>query len=345
MTDKDTDKKLKKMEEQLDVITSSLVSRTLDSRFSSPDSRASVIGRSDEIGLLELFSILWRGKWWIMGVAFLFAVAGVAYALSLPNMYKSTGIYASAKKESGGAVMSGQLGGLASLAGVDLGGGESSDIDQAMVIVKSWPFLEDLAEENDLAPLVLAVKGWDREEGEILWNHEVYNPKNKEWLGEDSLVSPGPSSYEVYRALNQMIEASVNAKTGMVAVSVTHYSPVIAERWVRLLINALNAYFKERDIVDARRNIDYLDKRIDQTQIAQMQSVFYRMIESQMKTLMLAEIGEAYLLNEVVPPKVAERKSKPAKAIICILFAIVGGLLSSLAVLIRGVLLKSSEGV
>ncbi|MDZ7925022.1 MAG: Wzz/FepE/Etk N-terminal domain-containing protein [Marinagarivorans sp.] len=45
------------------------------SNFHSPNSR------SDEIDLRELWNILWQGKWWIIGITFLFAVAGVIYAI------------------------------------------------------------------------------------------------------------------------------------------------------------------------------------------------------------------------------------------------------------------------
>ena len=344
MTDKDIDKKLKKMEEQLDIITSSLASRTPDSSFSNQDPRfpppersdpryPSAYGRADEIDLRELFSILWRGKWWIIGITFLFAVAGVSYALSLPNMYKSEGVYALAQKEGSGGGMAGQLGGLASLAGVSLGGGESNDIDQAMALIVSWPFLEEIVEQNKLAPYILAVKGWDRSSGDFIWNSEIYDVASERW----KIIGAGnPTSYEVFRALSEFITVSTNAKTGMVTVSVTHYSPVIAEAWVRLLVVTINSHFQRRDIVDAKLNIDYLSNKIDETGIAGMQTVFYGMIESQMKALMLAEVGDEYLLRVVVPPKIAEQKVKPSRAFICIVFFFSGVVLSGLFVLVRG---------
>ena len=43
----------------------------------------------DEIDLRELFTALWQGKWLIIVTTFLFSVASVFYALSLPDIYKS----------------------------------------------------------------------------------------------------------------------------------------------------------------------------------------------------------------------------------------------------------------
>ncbi|MCW4630978.1 Wzz/FepE/Etk N-terminal domain-containing protein [Marinomonas rhodophyticola] len=79
----------------------------------------------DEIDLKELFLALWRGKWIIILITFVFAVGGVLYALSQPNTYKAEAVLASANdNQSGGlAGMAAQFGGLASLAGINLGGG------------------------------------------------------------------------------------------------------------------------------------------------------------------------------------------------------------------------------
>ena len=74
----------------------------------------------DEIDLRELFATLWRGKWIIIGVTFIFAVAGVSYALYKPNIYQASALLAPTEGD-GASGLGGQLGGLASLAGVNIG--------------------------------------------------------------------------------------------------------------------------------------------------------------------------------------------------------------------------------
>ena len=79
----------------------------------------------DEIDLKELFMLLWGGKWLISAVTGLAAAISVAVALSLPNIYTASALLAPAESSGGG--LSGlmkQYGGLASLAGVSLPGGE-----------------------------------------------------------------------------------------------------------------------------------------------------------------------------------------------------------------------------
>jgi uncharacterized protein involved in exopolysaccharide biosynthesis len=337
MTDnKDINQKLQKMEEQLDAITSSISnpSPRLLSESNSGSSFSSDFNRADEIDLRELFGILWQGKWWIIGITFVLAVVGVAYGLNLPNIYQSTGIFAPAQKQGRAGALSSQLGGLAAIAGVNLGGGDSNDIDQAMALITSWSFLESLVQRHNLKPMVLGLKGWDNTSRSLIWDTDVYEVRSGKWVREPPPgKSPEPSSYETYKALREMVNVRFDVNTALVTVTIAHYSPEVAQSWVELLVSEVNRDFQSRDMKEAKRNISYLQEKIQQTGIAEMQAVFYGMIEAQMKTLMLAEVGDDYLLRPVVTPKVAEIKSKPARALIALFAAFLGCFLSTIVVL------------
>ena len=83
----------------------------------------------DEVDLRELWNAIWQGKWIIFVITSVFAIASVFYALNLPNEYESTAILAPASNSSSSQMskLGGQLGGLASLAGISLGGGGGED--------------------------------------------------------------------------------------------------------------------------------------------------------------------------------------------------------------------------
>ena len=99
----------------------------------------------DEIDLRELFGVLWAGRLKILVITAVFAVASIVYALSVPNQYKATALLSPAQSSGGGLSGAlGQLGGLASLAGVSIGGGGSSEAQVAQEIMKSWNFIEGL---------------------------------------------------------------------------------------------------------------------------------------------------------------------------------------------------------
>lgn len=75
--------------------------------------------QDDEIDLAELWRAVWAGKFTIIAISFIFAVASVFFALSKPNVYKASAISAPASAEDGAGglgALAGQFGGLASMA-------------------------------------------------------------------------------------------------------------------------------------------------------------------------------------------------------------------------------------
>ena len=297
----------------------------------------------DEIDLKEIWKVLWSGKWWIIGISFLFAVLAVFYALSLPNWYKTEVVLAPAQEQGGGiGGLAAQYGGLAAMAGINLSSGEGSDVDQAIALVKSWPFLDDFVSKYNLKPLVMAVNGWDRDEDRILFDADIYDQQKQLWVREPQPNKPSePTSYEVYEALADMISVSKDDKTGLVRIGVEHYVPNIAHEWAEVLVKELNQHFQERDITEAARSVEYLRSKINETSIAEMQLVFYRMVETQIQTLMLAEVSDEYLLKTVIKPVVPEIKSKPKRALICALGVILGGMLSIMFIFLKYVIVSA----
>lgn len=291
----------------------------------------------DEIDLREIWNILWGGKWWILGITFVCTVLAVAYALGLPNWYKAEVVLAPAQEQGGGmGGLAAQYGGLAAMAGINLSPGRGSDVDQAITLVKSWPFLDEFVSKYNFKPLVMAVKEWDRGEGRILFDADVYDQEKQLWVRQPQPNKPSePTTYEVYKTLVDMISVSKDDKTGLIRIGVEHYVPDVAHEWVEILVKEVNRHFQERDITEAARNIEYLRSKINETSITEMQSVFYRMIESQIKTLMLAEVSDEYLLKTVIKPVVPEIKSKPKRALICVLGVVLGGMLSIMFVFLK----------
>lgn len=302
--------RLQKIENQL----SGLCSRS-DAAFSNLQN-----ARDNEIDLLEVWNILWQGKYWIISAALLFAAISILYVLSLPNRYKAEVVLASAQEQSGGiGGLASQYSGLAAIAGINLDGGQSSDIDQAIALATSWPFLDSFVKKYDLKPMVMAVERWDKEDDTVLYDHDIYDPDSKRWKETSE-----PTSYKVFEELSDMVVLDHDVKTGLIRLSVEHFVPRVAYEWAGLLVVELNQHFQVRDIEEANQNISYLRTKINETSIAEMQSVFYRMIETQMKTLMLAEVSNEYLLKSVVPVKLPEQKSKPSRALFCLLGTVLG---------------------
>ncbi|TOL79566.1 LPS O-antigen length regulator, partial [Vibrio parahaemolyticus] len=216
----------------------------------------------DEIDLRELFKALWKGKWIIIATTFVFAVGAVLYALSLPNIYKSDALLAPAESSNGGGLskMAGQLGGLAALAGVNLGAGESSQTDLAVQVMKSRQFVETFINKHDLLVPLMAAKDWDLTNNKLILDEELYNPNTGEWLREpNGLRGSTPTSQEAFEVFNkEVLTINQDKVSGLYTVSVKYYSPYVAQQWVNWLIEDINKVMRERTIAETSQNLAYL---------------------------------------------------------------------------------------
>lgn len=293
----------------------------------------------DEIDLRELFKTLWKGKWIIIATTCVFALGSVLYALSLPNIYKADALLAPAESSNGGGLskMAGQLGGLAALAGVNLAGGESSQADLAVQVMKSRQFAEEFITKHDLLVPLMAAKGWDLASNKLVLNEDLYNLNTNKWIREPKgLRGSTPTKQEAFDFFNkEVLGINQDKDTGLYRVSISHYSPYIAQQWVNWLIEDINKVMRERTIAETSQNLAYLNTQLQRTAVTDMQSTFYKLIEEQTKSLMLAEVQEEFIFKVIDPAVVPELKDGPKRALICVLGTLLGGMLGAAIVLVR----------
>ncbi|WP_335902262.1 Wzz/FepE/Etk N-terminal domain-containing protein [Shewanella algae] len=296
--------------------------------------------RDDEIDLRELFSVIWQGKWLIAGVTLVFAVASVVIALMLPNIYKSEALLAPASEEQGAGGLAGlasQFGGLASMAGINLGRASMVDKTQlALEVMKTRHFTSEFINSHNILPDLMATYKWNPESNKIEYDHEIYNEENLTWVRTvNPPLQPKPSMQEAFKEFKKLVSIESSKDTGMVTISVEHQSPYIAKQWVEWLVSDINRVMKERDVTEALRSTEFLNKQLAQTNVADIRTILYKLIEEQAKTIMFAEVRDEYIFKTIDPPLTPEEKSKPKRALICILSTLVGGMLGVFLVLFR----------
>ena len=294
--------------------------------------------QDEEIDLRQLFVVLWQGKWAIIATTFIFALAGAAYSLSQPNIYQANAVLAPAQNESGGRI-SGQLSGLASLAGVSLGGGGGTGkTTLAKEILRSRAFLGDFIDRHDLDAPLLATKAWDMASDRWVIDYGVYNPEGDTWQEDDEGRTLKPTDWDLVNAFRKLMSVSDNKDTGMVTISIKSLSPVAAKDWVEKLVHDINEHMRLQDVQEAEASIDYLEDKLRQTNIAGMQQMFYQLIEQETRTIMLANAKREYIFETVDPAVVPQEKSEPKRVLITIV-AIMGGMvLGMLVVLVRALI-------
>ncbi|MFQ3204705.1 MAG: hypothetical protein ACI87I_003114 [Pseudoalteromonas tetraodonis] len=301
----------------------------------------------DEIDLRELFTAIWQGKWIIIAITTLFAVASVFYAINQPNIYKSEALLAPAEQDQQGGLgaLAGQFGGLASLAGVNLGSGGGVDKTQmALEVLKSRQFTSDFIQKHNILPDLMAAKSWNRETNTVIYDEELYVAEQNKWIREiKAPFKPEPSMQEAYKEFSKIVSANKNTENGMVTIAIEHVSPFVAQQWVNWLIQDINATMKQRDVLEANKSTSFLTQQLEQTKIADIRAVLYKLVEEQTKTIMFANVRDEYVFKTIDPAIIPEQKFKPKRALICILGTLIGVFLSSVLVLIKYFLKQDKE--
>ncbi|WP_231612764.1 MULTISPECIES: Wzz/FepE/Etk N-terminal domain-containing protein [unclassified Pseudoalteromonas] len=315
----------------------------LDEQSTLVETKASL---DDEIDLRELFITLWKEKFKIIFISIIFTTFSVVYSLSLPNIYKSEVLLTSAEQDSGGGLSSivGQLGGIASLPGVKLGDNAGSNSKLlAIEILKSRQFSAEFIQNHNILADLMAAKSWNLASNKITYDSDIYDHDTDTWIREVSLpFKARPSPLEAHEIFKDIVNISENEVTGMLILSVKHISPYIAKQWADWLVEDINKVMKVRDVSEAEKSTAFLVEQLKETNISDMKSVLYRLIEEQAKTIMFANVRDEYVFKTVDAAIVPEKKAEPSRALICILGALLGGIIGVFIVSLR-YLVKGSE--
>jgi len=275
-----------------------------------------------QIGFLDILAQLTRYKVLVLLFMVMVSSFSVWIALKMPNVYQTVGIFAPATdKKSGLGGLGSQIGGLASLAGISLSAGGAVDkTDLAIELLRSKDFISRFIQKYDLKVLIMAADGWDMNSNQIRIDQEKYDTENKIWLRTPKAPRlPEPSYLEAAEEFSKLLDVSKDKTTSMVKITLEYYSPVLAKNWLDLLVEEVNEEIRQRDVLEAKASIDYLNNQLATINIADIRESVIQIIQDQTKTLMLTNIRKEYALKTVDPAFIPEEKFKPRRAIIVIM--------------------------
>ena len=286
-----------------------------------------------EVDLHELFLLLWKKKYQILFVTFTFAIVSIFYSLSLSNYFKSESILISQDSSNNTSAL-GQYSDLAALAGISLDSGDNK-VFETIEMIKSRKFLKHLLSFEDVLPSLMAAKAYEVETNNLSFKEKIYNSDTKDWKGNAFRYGKSKPSYlETYKVYLSQLNIVLDKKTNFVNISYEHISPVFAHDFLSLIINEANNIMRQRDLNSSNNALSFLKDEFNRTFLKEIKLSIQNLIEFQLEKQMRAKVNEDYSLSILEPPFVPEQKSKPSRAVIVIIFTILGFLLSSLTILI-----------
>lgn len=292
----------------------------------------------NEISLLEFFQLLLQEKWKIISLTAFVTICGIIYSLLLPNIYESKALLVHANSSSGISGALGSYSGLAGLAGINLSsGGDNNTSIQAMEKINSLSFFENIILTNIFLPDLMAVKSWDFETNTITYDESIYDKNTDIWVREYSYpMKKIPSAQESFKKFkDDHMSLNESKDTGYITLSIKHQSPFVAKEWTELIVDEVNNFYRQKDKLESQKAVNYLNQQISMTNLSETKQAIAKLIQEEIQKLTLIEANQAYVFDYIDPPAVMEQKSKPNRTLICILFALFGGILSIVLVLFK----------
>jgi uncharacterized protein involved in exopolysaccharide biosynthesis len=292
----------------------------------------------DEIDLRELFYVLLEGKWIIVSITAFVSIIGVIYSLLLPNIYESKALLFPVNSSSSISGALGSYSGLAGIAGINLPtGGVEDNSTKAIEKISSLSFFENNILSNIHLIDLMAVKSWNAKTNTLIFDDDIYDTNRNAWIRDFSYpYQQIPSAQEGFlRFTTKHLNLSEDKKSGFITLSIKHQSPFVAKQWVELIVNEVNAFYRQKDKLESEKAVSYLNQQISMTGLSEIKEVLAQLLQEETKKLTLIEANQYYVFDYIDPPAVMEKKSEPKRSLICILSALLGGILSILLVLIR----------
>ena len=271
----------------------------------------------------EFYARLWRRRTWIGASTIFFTAVSIAIAFLMTPIYRATTVLvpAGAERNKIGSLSStlGQLGGLASLAGINVGTGDI-ETEEALAVLHSREFTERFIADNNLMPKLFSRK-WNN--GSNTWNV----PEKKR-----------PTPADAYKYLDKKIRhISRDMKTSLVTIQIDWKDRDEAASWGNSMVERINAEMRARALAQADAYIGYLTQESAKTTEIGTRDAINRLIESQIKQRMVATVTQEYafrVIDRAMAPdaKDRERPNKPLFAILGLLLGLTAGCFAALVV-------------
>ena len=244
---------------------------------------------------------LWAKRWWIVASVVFFTGGLTTLAFVMTPKYRAATVLISTAQEHsnlgnalGGAI--GSLGGLASLAGINIGG-SNQETEESLAVLRSQQFTEGFIQDLDLMPKLFASR-WDA-------NAHRWKPG-----------AEPPTLAQAFKYFDAGVRTiSQDKKTSLVTVQIEWKNRVEATEWANTLVERLNEEMRVRAIAKTDASLGFLNKELNATSVVSTREAINRLIEGQIKQRMLANVTREYAFRVVDKALVPDRDDtvKPKK--------------------------------
>lgn len=254
---------------------------------------------------------------WHYGVLIVFVSTTLFFGLSylVQEKFESSALLLPSKiSEDGADSLTQRYGGIASIAGLSIPSDDNvSETDITLAVLGSRAFINSVIEENKFAPYLLASAYYSKQDG-LIFDTRLYDVTTEKWLENDEFPIP-PSRELLFDTFSEDLTITKDADTGLIGINFRHISPSFSSRVIEVLVEELNHSRRTQEIEETNSAVKYLKEKIDDNAIAELDQVFYELIQGQVQKRMLAEVKPDYALKYLDPPWVSDKPVSPSRLV------------------------------
>jgi uncharacterized protein involved in exopolysaccharide biosynthesis len=268
-----------------------------------------------ETSLADVIRLLWRRRRLVLVLTILSTACGAIYAFTARPMFRADVVVMLAGKSRIGSGLS-QLGGLASLAGINL---DSSDGSQTpLAVLRSQSLARDFILRKGLVVDLTERKGL------YAWLRSWRVSRT-----EAADIRDAVRSFD-----DRVRRVTDDKKSGLVTLSIVWVDGETAAIWANELISSVNNRLRAQSESEAEKNIGYLEKEIAGTSVPALQQSLSKMLESEMQKLLLAKGNDEFAFKIIDPATPPKERSFPNRTLVLAGSLILGLILSISLVII-----------
>uniref|UniRef100_UPI004048CC8E Wzz/FepE/Etk N-terminal domain-containing protein n=1 Tax=Algoriphagus sp. TaxID=1872435 RepID=UPI004048CC8E len=238
---------------------------------------------SDEIDLKDIILPIWKARKQILLISIIFAVLGGIIGFLTPASYTASSTFLPQTSQSGGG-LSGSLGGLASLAGIDLstGAGVGGDIPPSMyaTVLGSEPFRKRILDSKiwvygDSVTYRTYLENQPKSGISTLREYSIGLPgkliglltakeEEKQIKNEvEQLQLLSNKEYGLLGAVLSKVSIVNDKKEGIITISVVESDPIIAAQVTKVTENVLQNWIGEHKMKNSKAQYDFIEKQFE----------------------------------------------------------------------------------
>ena len=299
----------------------------------------------DEIDLRELFSVLWRGKYFVIIFTIISLAAGSMYLRNTSSKY-SVSILLAPVQEEQSTPNFGNLGGLASLAGISLPSGNASDFTKYEIMLKTQEISTLVFKEQNLIQ-ALFWNEWDENQQIFRAPKQnritpIKNYVKKLLTGQPPKEYTEPNPAKLTEFIDKKIRINLDKKTQYLNLSVETSNPELLTELLVSMINNTDELFKKKFIKQANDAVQFYQIKISKARSQEHREILATLIAKEERKLLLATREGPFVAEILTGPNTSLYPTSPKASLILALSILLGGFLSCGLLLIRSFLTKKS---